>query len=1364
MELPKPYFRFVNDFSNKYLFPDNAKASGTLSLSNGDPIFESEGMSDGILLGSKRVVHFTNDQIKSGEAKRNGLIDYKNYTERETKKKYVYRSTEAEDSYDISGLVGAYKITNETGVTYHYALPVYAYEEFQRHQKKDDPGIYTQYDNKEPYAYTWLLTAITGPDFVDRGGTGSNGNGILDNEDWGYWVKFDYGKWTDKYGWRTPSEGYIADIVSDVETYSFGYKEIYYLNKISTKTHVAIFEKELRADAKSVPNDAEFDSRLDDGGFEPRIFNYNSNNGWAEVSYSYPIYPISSMKLNNIYLIDKNYDIDLTNKSDKYNHRFSYTANYIEEDESFTNEPFTVTHHQGENVIDKFDLDEMKSGSDSYRDFLTNHAIRVISFDHSYELQGEVPNSFDKNGSMYSETLKANKYIKLGKLTLEAIDFKGKNGSQLIPSMNFYYDYENPVQGTGTIKGTWMKGASADIARVGTILNINNDEAFAVITEINDNDFKLKKIGEGSLPSGSVTCVKTKNPPFNQEYYDAWGFFKSDYEESESELLSRTVTPESASNVDAWSLCGIKTSLGSKISFEYESDEYTQALYFNSELHIKSIKVVDESTGQLELTFHNDVDLLQMSGQILNKNLSTSVMLRYRGEGNFYACEGSTYGTAYYYHNVNNTSKIIGVNSNSIIIQNSELSERYLREYNYRCWRSDTGAIWVDTNGGSCSWTFNDAVLTAGVMAIDDPNALLSPYGGGVRVSSISVDDGNTVRSTKFNYRNGVTAMEPNSLEAPFVMGLYSINSCLAEIEQTKRKEFNQSYYDLIYGELQELLLISREIPAPGVVYEYVTVSEEVDDRITPSKQEYQFQVFEKDFVERVPINGTSSISPLTIRDFTTRVGNLKKIKTYGENDQLLLEKQTLYQHDLESDNVTLRNSFQNEFNSQGVTHELFTEYRIVDGSKHQKVFSRKEHYPAIQSLYKTINYKTGVTTTTRNLAFDFYSGQVTYSYTKDGYGNSYVSKSVPAYRFYPEMAQKNMLTQEGASYRYLMDDDSFNPDNFSYSDKEDIKDHAIGLVSARAQSWDDGISVKWGNANTSQYGIFRKQASFSYVGKDTDTRLIDGTIDINDFNEFSLNAAISEASGWQTDSEITLYDINSHALEAKDINGNYAATKFDLNNERVIATAANAEYNEFTFSGAEGPIDGASMNGGVILEGERVEGIGHTGNFWVSSTAAAKKGFSYTMLDPPSEKYLVSFWTTASSSTIKYRQNGGTVRTSEVGNLGFSPVGDDEEDGWYLIQGTVPAKIGGGPLEIWTEGGNTYTLQDDFRIHPIDATMSSYVYNEWGELSDILDVNNLFTHYEYDAMGRLKSVTRETLKHGPVKVSETIITYGNQD
>jgi len=50
---------------------------------------------------------------------------------------------------------------------------------------------------------------------------------------------------------------------------------------------------------------------------------------------------------------------------------------------------------------------------------------------------------------------------------------------------------------------------------------------------------------------------------------------------------------------------------------------------------------------------------------------------------------------------------------------------------------------------------------------------------------------------------------------------------------------------------------------------------------------------------------------------------------------------------------------------------------------------------------------------------------------------------------------------------------------------------------------------------------------------------------------------------------------------------------------------------------------------------------------------------------------------------------------------------------------------------------------------HPIDASMVSYVYDSFsGELSYMLDANNIYSHYEYDAIGRLVRTSREQLNY----------------
>ncbi len=97
-----------------------------------------------------------------------------------------------------------------------------------------------------PIASTWLLTGITGSDFIDQ-----NSNGRIDDTDLGYWIKFNYGRLNTSagvpyyYQWANPS---VIDPTGTVRSSSSGTRENYYLNSIETRSHVAIFLKDLRLD------------------------------------------------------------------------------------------------------------------------------------------------------------------------------------------------------------------------------------------------------------------------------------------------------------------------------------------------------------------------------------------------------------------------------------------------------------------------------------------------------------------------------------------------------------------------------------------------------------------------------------------------------------------------------------------------------------------------------------------------------------------------------------------------------------------------------------------------------------------------------------------------------------------------------------------------------------------------------------------------------------------------------------------------------------------------------------------------------------------------------------------------------------
>ncbi|HAC26029.1 MAG TPA: hypothetical protein DCE81_14035, partial [Cytophagales bacterium] len=150
--------------------------------------------------------------------------------------------------------IGGFSITSANGSTYHFALPVYDYEQKTYVIDVNDANKNSTIGRSEPFANTWLLTGITGPDFIDRGGSNGSPNGIIDDADWGYWVKFNYGRHTDNFQWRIPygNNKFRKDRGNTSKTYSEGKKQLYYLNSVETRSHVALFYKDARLDSRGM--------------------------------------------------------------------------------------------------------------------------------------------------------------------------------------------------------------------------------------------------------------------------------------------------------------------------------------------------------------------------------------------------------------------------------------------------------------------------------------------------------------------------------------------------------------------------------------------------------------------------------------------------------------------------------------------------------------------------------------------------------------------------------------------------------------------------------------------------------------------------------------------------------------------------------------------------------------------------------------------------------------------------------------------------------------------------------------------------------------------------------------------------------
>ncbi|WP_299442709.1 hypothetical protein [uncultured Aquimarina sp.] len=388
-----PNFHFENEYSSSLLiepanFKTNIQPTDIFGYLNYAPSTEISHKK-----GGRFVESFTNKELANNSSFSSGLL-----------KPNTSINYGDSDLFEPDG-IGAFKITSPDGKTYHYALPVYNHEVVSRQfgfiaGKPDEDEAFFEKRQLEKYATHWLLTAVTGPDFVD-----TNGNKVADEGDYGYWVNMEYGKWSDGYIWYAPhGKEYNTDRQNpDIKNYTWGRKEIYYLDKINTRTHTALFIKEERNDSQGKRQI--YEHRLDKN-------NKTTLNFKAQ----------ALLRLREIILL-KNEDaigVTKTNSSDlssfppsNHNHVLTFYDPKYEGGGTKT-----IRYSLQDNVLDRKDL--------SNWDNLRSKALKIIDFTgYSYELADGAPYTF---GGVN------------GRLSLKHLTFKGKGGQQLMPPYSFEYN------------------------------------------------------------------------------------------------------------------------------------------------------------------------------------------------------------------------------------------------------------------------------------------------------------------------------------------------------------------------------------------------------------------------------------------------------------------------------------------------------------------------------------------------------------------------------------------------------------------------------------------------------------------------------------------------------------------------------------------------------------------------------------------------------------------------------------------------------------------------------------------------------------------------------------------------------------
>lgn len=737
-----------------------------------------------------------------------------------------------------------------------------------------------------------------------------------------------------------------------------------------------------------------------------------------------------------------------------------------------------------------------------------------------------------------------------------------------------------------------------------------------------------------------------------------------------------------------WSMDEIITPQGSKLLVEYEPDEYG----------------ADPGTGVANYMFRDiEVDAqpttLIISADVGNYDLKDGDQIYLEYDSNFSECDRRF---SEYFRNVNaQYSGIVTlVEKNQ---SNTDLRTTFTFELanpnNYAYTVLDTF-----TSATECNEFLQGAPSFTNISGTD----YKSKSHAGIRVNSIAVSDNIDTWKTTYEYDNGSVPYEP--------------------------------FYNFKGVSNQTLLR------APNVLYGKVTVRNLDADGLLVGgiRKEYDF-ITDNDLV-----NGTiAGLNP----NATSVLGAFNSFNTYDTRDITYdykdyqgaignLKSQSIYQESTLISKLTNNYSFLDEA-SGFVNTESTQLYKSVNPKPGEDDYQKVNHlistsytkYPVVLSSSESV--QGGIRTVTYLDKHDLDSGVLLESRFYGSDGKEFKTVSVPAYTKYPQMgskedniANKHMLTQNAASYTLLNNSNVWTPIDVN--------------ITTWSNEWDyynDEQSLLTAETDPSKM-VWRKHLSYIWNGVRDGSGLFSGyNFNTHDGFNWATNGTQTN-SAWKRVSEVSLYDRYSMPLEIVDINGNRATTKMGYDDSKVVATGVGG-YDELYYSGAEDIDLGGTYFGGGVLKGSGTLSTDtHTGEYALN-IGSGQSGYLVNVkyAESATKMYKISLW----AKKATYQNTRINVGGSEIEH---NPAEEVFAGDWVQLNYTVELNSN---TQVFVSSNGGSTLVDDFRMHPVSSSITSYVYNEWGELSHTIGANNMATRYNYDGMGRLISTDTEAIDiNGP--------------
>ncbi|MEL6867773.1 MAG: hypothetical protein AAFP19_25330, partial [Bacteroidota bacterium] len=274
----------------------------------------------------------------------------------------------------------------------------------------------------------------------------------------------------------------------------------------------------------------------------------------------------------------------------------------------------------------------------------------------------------------------------------------------------------------------------------------------------------------------------------------------------------------------------------------------------------------------------------------------------------------------------------------------------------------------------------------------------------------------------------------------------------------------------------------------------------------------------------------------------------------------------------------------------------------------------------------------------------------------------------------------------------------------------------------------------------------------------------------------------------WREQMEYTLFDERGTALEKKYLGDRYEAAIYGYDDRYLIAAVSDAKYTECAFSGAEDPIDATRFGGEVSRQALTILNTDstyiHTG---VKSILASQHQYAFqykTTIDglDANRKYVAKVWVYDNGNNDAqlhyYFNSNSSGDLNGSGSGGSSTITGGTVDvntgriltagNWHLLSITIsiPGYLAGSDelvIQARNTGSNAAYF-DDFRFHPINSIMVSYVYEPWSFLPEyVLGPENIYDRTEYDAIGQRHRTYRETVDGEKVLTEQTFNYLRNQ-